>query len=82
MKTYALECEDGCYYIGKSNNVEHRISRHFSSSPKSGAAWTRLHRPIKVVCIVEGDHEKSMYCYAVAKYGKDKVRGYAFCQSK
>jgi len=82
MKTYALECEDGYYYIGKSTNVEHRISRHFSNGPKSGSAWTRLHKPVRVACIVDGDQEKSMYEYASAKYGKDKVRGYAFCQSK
>ena len=73
MKTYALELEDGCWYIGKSANLENRLNSHHNGG---GAAWTKLHKPIRTACAREGDCEKEMYEYAVAKYGLDKVRGY------
>lgn len=80
IKTYALELEDGCWYVGKTEHYDHRIKKHFSKG--GGTAWTRLHRPVKVACVKDGDCEKDMYYYAAGKYGKDKVRGYAFCQTK
>ena len=41
---YVLECEHGCYYVGKTKQDPHeRLEEHRSGR---GAAWTRLHKPL------------------------------------
>lgn len=72
---YVLECMNGKYYVGKTRNSLKRISKHF----KGGAtAWTCLHKPIKIVEIIENcdafDEDKYTKIY-MAKYGIDNVRG-------
>ena len=46
--TYVLECENGCYYKGKTNNLERRIQEHCSGN---GAKYTKEHKPIKLVYV-------------------------------
>ena len=43
---YMLECEDGSYYIGTTNDVEKRFAKHINGK---GASYTRSHKPVKVV---------------------------------
>ena len=70
--TYCLKLEGGNYYVGRSTQLKERLTKHF----KYGAsAWTKLHKPVEVVCVVQGDHEVPMYRYAERKYGKEHVRG-------
>ena len=70
--TYCLRLEDDCYYVGRSSQLKERLTKHF----KYGASlWTKLHKPLEVVCVVDGDHEYSMYKYAERKFGKEYVRG-------
>ena len=44
--TYILECSDGTFYTGWTNDPEKRLSAHNSGS---GAKYTRSRRPVKMV---------------------------------
>jgi len=44
---YILECSDGTYYTGVSNNLEKRIQEH--QSGVNVVAYTYSRRPIKLV---------------------------------
>lgn len=44
---YIVECSDGSYYTGASNDIDKRIIAH--NSAKSGAKYTRTRRPVKLV---------------------------------
>ena len=41
--TYILECRDGSYYVGITNDLQSRISQHNAGE---GASWTSLRRPV------------------------------------
>ena len=41
---YILECADGSFYIGCTNNLEKRIKQHNKS--KWGAHYTKVRRPV------------------------------------
>lgn len=43
---YILECSDGSFYTGSTNNLELRIAQHQSGQ---GANYTRKKRPVKLV---------------------------------
>ena len=77
---YILKLTRNKYYIGKSNNVSHRIQQHFAGK---GAAWTKLHSPVKIITIMPTidtfDEDKYTLEY-MSKYGIDNVRGGSFCQ--
>jgi cellular nucleic acid-binding protein len=77
---YVLKLEDGKYYVGKSDDPEQRISRHFSGF---GSAWTREYSPIKVIEIrrnVSRFEEDKLTKEYMEKYGIDNVRGGAYTQ--
>lgn len=42
---YMLECEDGSFYIGWTNDPEKRFRAHCSGK---GAKYTRSHKPVRV----------------------------------
>ncbi len=42
-----MECCDGTYYTGISNDLEKRINEH--NNGKLGAKYTRARRPVKLV---------------------------------
>jgi len=52
---YILECADGSYYTGITNNLEQRLSDHNTGK---GAKYTRYKRPVKLV-YKEVYHDKS-----------------------
>ena len=77
---YALKLSNGKYYIGKSDDVKQRIQSHFSGS---GSAWTREHKPFRVMEIRENVsrfEEDKMTKEYMEKYGIDNVRGGAYTQ--
>jgi putative endonuclease len=43
---YMLECQDGSFYIGTTNDVEKRFAVHQLGK---GASYTRSHKPVRVV---------------------------------
>jgi putative endonuclease len=43
--TYILECEDGSYYTGWTNDLGQRYEAHCSGK---GAKYTRAHKPVKI----------------------------------
>lgn len=43
---YVLECENGNYYTGYTNNLLNRYSRHIDGS--AGAKYTRSFRPVRL----------------------------------
>ncbi|MFA6273457.1 MAG: GIY-YIG nuclease family protein [Candidatus Paceibacterota bacterium] len=42
--TYILECADGSFYVGCTNDLERRLFQHNNS--KWGAHYTKLRRPV------------------------------------
>ncbi len=43
---YLLECNNGAYYAGITNNLEARFTAHVSGK---GARYTRANPPIKII---------------------------------
>lgn len=44
--TYILECSDGTYYTGWTNNLEQRIKAH---NDGKGARYTRCRLPVRLM---------------------------------
>ena len=44
--TYILECADGSYYVGCTNNLDKRLKEHNES--KWGAHYTKMRRPVEL----------------------------------
>ncbi len=53
--TYMLECENGAYYTGYTNNLENRIKLHNSGR---GAKYTKMNGPVKLVYAKEFKYYK------------------------
>lgn len=45
---YILECVDGSFYCGYTNDVEKRFAKHKSGK---GAKYTRSHLPLEIVYV-------------------------------
>tara|TARA_R110000822_G_scaffold138001_2_gene275492 strand:+ start:2524 stop:2799 length:276 start_codon:yes stop_codon:yes gene_type:complete len=78
--TYVLELEKESYYIGKSKkeSISSRLKDHFSNK---GSIATRKRNPQKVIEIEKYDCEKALTRKYINKYGKNRVKGYAWCQT-
>lgn len=79
-RLYVLELEGGKYYVGVSDNPEARFLYHANGD---GAAWTRMHQPIRIVEIREcrGQFEEDAVTKEyMAKHGIDNVRGGSYVQ--
>lgn len=87
---YILQLENEKYYVGSlfltsadPEVAEHpRILKHFHGT---GAEWTRLHIPIKLLEIKtpvdEFEEDKQTKIY-MSRYGIDNVRGGSYCEIK
>ncbi len=53
---YILECADGSYYTGWSTDPARRERQHNAGR---GAAYTRLHRPVRLVYVEEQSDRSS-----------------------
>jgi putative endonuclease len=45
---YIVECSDGSYYTGQTDNLKLRIKEHNGDYSKKGAAYTRSRRPVEL----------------------------------
>jgi predicted GIY-YIG superfamily endonuclease len=77
MLTYALACENGKYYIGRTFNLNIRYAQHLAGR---GAFWTEIHRPISIMEVWWGDHEKDLCLEYMREYGFENVRGAGWCK--
>ena len=80
VSVYILQLKQGKYYVGKTTNLEKRLSKH-----KKGRAthWTKKYRFEKVVEIIpdcDEFEEDKMTLQYMKKYGIDNVRGGPFVQ--
>lgn len=82
---YVLELADGCYYVGLTADIESRVKQHVEGT---GAVWTKLHRPLRVlhtVCTGTRDAreaeqmENEVTITLMMRYGVEKVRGGHYC---
>jgi len=53
---YIVECVDGTFYTGATNNLDKRLSEH--NSPNSKTRYTRSRRPV-ILVYTEMDKTKS-----------------------
>ena len=74
---YALELEEGKYYIGISYDLNKRYGQHCSGY---GSKWTRLYKPIDIMEVSIKESEKDMTLRYMRKYGYLNVRGAGWCK--
>lgn len=43
---YIVECSDGSFYTGQTDNLKLRLQEHNGDYPKRGAVYTRTRRPV------------------------------------
>ncbi len=75
---YALQCEGGKYYVGKTSDVKKRFEQHVTGR---GAEWTKLYKPVKLLETrrVTSEHdENNITKDLMKKYGIENVRGGAY----
>ncbi|MDR0206866.1 MAG: GIY-YIG nuclease family protein [Bacteroidales bacterium] len=65
---YILECSNGCYYTGSTNNLERRFAEHQNGE---GANYTKKHLPVKLVYFEE------FYRIDEAYYREKQVQGWS-----
>ena len=91
MHLYILELEGGRYYVGVARDVGLRLWHHFKMGNKTGAAWTKKHKPIAVIHISEISNPTKQRYEAIEReavlkiakaVGFEKVRGSAYTTSK
>ena len=78
---YVLKLQYNKYYVGKTSNPYFRIESHFNSE---GSEWTKIHKPVKLLEIIEGDdYDEDKYTKIyMDKYGIDNVRGGSYTSLK
>lgn len=72
--TYIVECADGTFYTGWTNQLEQRIESH---NQGTGAKYTRSRRPVRLVYYeaFASKQEAMKREYAIKKLSrKDKLR--------
>ena len=72
------EHAENYYYVGFTQNLPKRLHDHFNGE---GATWTKLHPPLNVMRILEGDknEERSVTIEFMKRFGFTVVRGYCWC---
>jgi predicted GIY-YIG superfamily endonuclease len=77
---YVLALADDCFYVGVTYNLNQRLAQHMAGT---GALWTRLHKPLKVLEIVldvTPATENEVTLRLIEEYGPARVRGGSWCR--
>jgi hypothetical protein len=76
QRVYVLELRNSKYYVGKTvKDPQVRFDEHAQGN---GAAWTRIHKPIQIINVIENadnfeeDRQTKIY---MSEYGINNVRG-------
>ena len=80
MYIYVLKLEGGKYYVGKTENPEFRLEKHFNTK---GSAWTKKYKPISIYELKpdkQGIDEQIVTQEYMVKFGIDNVRGGPWCK--
>lgn len=78
MITYVLALENHKYYVGKTWNLNMRYAQHLCGR---GAGWTIIHKPISLMEVWWGDHEKELCLDYMREFGYQNVRGAGWCKT-
>lgn len=76
---YTLLLSNNKYYVGFTENLTQRMEQHFKSE---GAKWTQLHKPVKIIEVVEETNdwqEDFTTLVMMRKHGIENVRGGMWC---
>ncbi|MCL4404110.1 GIY-YIG nuclease family protein [Patescibacteria group bacterium] len=65
---YILECADGSFYVGCTNDIERRVKQHNDS--KWGAHYTKIRRPVILV------HSESYPTLKEARHRESEIKGW------
>ena len=83
---YVLECENAKYYVGSTSCAPRRLQQHADGQ---GAAWTRLHKPVRVAFLYKRvptqyylGMEAKITAEWMLKYGVNNVRGAMFAETR
>jgi predicted GIY-YIG superfamily endonuclease len=77
---YVLELERSKYYIGITMNLNLRYAQHEQGS---GAGWTKLHKPVRIVEVIPHatkELENEIALRYMDQYGRENVRGGYYCK--
>lgn len=81
--TYVLLLQNGCIYVGNSDNIYSRLMEHFELSPMS-SCWVREHGPVVRVLEIMKSSIKDDELYKTMEWcdimGWEKVRGAGYCR--
>lgn len=83
-QVYAIETENRRWYVGASKDPAKRIRAHFNGK---GAEFLKQNEPRRVVYVTEErkdwkEVEKALTLWFMERFGKDRVRGYAWTSTK
>ncbi len=80
---YVLELEHGKYYVGATTNQTRNTDVYLNKFKKNPNAWTKLHKPIKVVEVLRG-YPKIVTKQVTLDYmrflGWENIRGWGWSQ--
>ena len=83
---YVLECEEGKYYVGSTQNRKRRWKQHQRGR---GSQWTRLYKPLRVIREEKRiPHkfllglESKITAECMLQFGVNNVRGSMFCSPR
>jgi len=80
VSIYILELDENKFYVGKTNNPEFRLEKHFDGY---GSQWTRKYKPIKILDRIDNcdDFDEDKYTLKImSEKGINNVRGGSFCE--
>jgi len=72
---YVLKLEHGCYFIGKTIDIDNIIIHHTNGCVE----WTKMHKPMYIEKIIQNNTmdniENDTFLEYIVKYGINNVRG-------